>query len=486
MLSFGLLYMILSLYYVITLGETLGHIEYGLITSNQALEEQINKIFDDEDLLQELFPMLKKSCVKSALQIYLPQCLLEGVETITDSIKMETAVRLSLCQFEASGLAHIPEECSHTRNTEDMMDCMLQLETSNQWWTTYNGYYQNLPMMCVTHGSMFQKEQIIKTFLNMTKFINQLNENWGSTFKTNIIEVDKIISQNLDNLTTRFNNTLNRVDNLNATMNAIFQEMEIGWSENKDRFQIYLSKKDEEILRSLEILQNFIEQFKDEVINEDFLLNLENQRRRELSLWNEMETSLQAERNTRQIEQENINIYIDNLKSNIINLSKDVETLNQFQIKNLETHIQTALVNISNQMINEWLSLTKILNKDIQYWNEFIMNNFRVISNKLEITIEKIDFVESKISKLMKVIIKISALLDFCFKFACKIFTNCKTFAIFVLFLPLIKILKLKIPILKIHRIVIIVIGILIGNQLGHKINIKSFMYRITMISNSD
>ncbi|KAK5782078.1 hypothetical protein RI543_000400 [Arxiozyma heterogenica] len=341
-----LLHLALSLYYVTTLGETSSNLGFGLILSDQVLEKQIKQIFDDESLLEELFPMLQRSCVKSALQIFLPQCLLEGIETVTDSIKMETAVRLSLCQFEASGLAQIPEECSHTESTEDMMACMLELETSNKWWTTYNGYYQNLPMMCITHGSMFQREQIIKTFMNITKFVNQLNENWGTVFKTNMDEVDKIISYNLNNLTVKFNHTLNQVDNFNASMNFILQKMQTSLLKNKDEVQLYISRKDEEIKKSVMILQKFINQLKNDVVDENFLLDLENRRRGELSLWNEMETALQAERDFRLKEQENINIYLDNLKTSIINLNDNMESLNQFQIKNLENHVRTELANI--------------------------------------------------------------------------------------------------------------------------------------------
>lgn len=479
-----LLHLALSLYYVTTLGETSSNLGFGLILSDQALEKQIKQIFDDEGLLEELFPMLQRSCVKSALQIFLPQCLLEGIETVTDSIKMDTAVRLSLCQFEASGLAQIPEECSHTESTEDMMACMLELETSNKWWTTYNGYYQNLPMMCITHGSMFQREQIIKTFMNITKFVNQLNENWGTVFKTNMDEVDKIISYNLNNLTVKFNHTLNQVDNFNASMNSIVQKMQTSLLKNKDEVQLYISRKDEEIKKSVITLQKFINQLKNDVVDENFLLDLENRRRGELSLWNEMETALQAERDFRLKEQENINIYLDNLKTSIINLNGNMESLNQFQIKNLENHVRAELTNISNQIINEWLSLTKILNKDIQYWNELIKDNFKMISSKLEITIEKIDFVENKICKIVKVFLKIYTVFEYCFKVVFTIFNNCRGFAIFVVFLPLIKVLRLKISILKINRFIVILLGILLGNQLGHKLSGISSIYRFTMINN--
>lgn len=472
-----ILFLFLDLPYVVSLREVSDNMEFGLISSNQVLQEQIKQIFEDDELLNELFPVLKKSCVKDALQIFLPQCLLEGVETISDSIKVETAVRLSLCQFEASGLAHIPEECSHTHNTENMMDCMLQLEASNQWWTTYNGYYQNLPVVCVTHGPMFQKEQIIKTFLNVTKFVNQLNENWETTFKSYMDDVSETVSQNLDNITFKFNDTLNHVDGMNTNINSLLQEMETNLLKNKDRVQMNIKKRDEEILGSIESLQTFINQLTDTVLNGDILQTVEEQKTRELSIWKEMEVSLKENRYIRLKEEEDIDTYISSLKSNIINLNKEMENLNQIEIKKLENHIQAELTNISNQVINEWLSLTKILNKDVQYWNDLITKNFNIISDKIETTIEKIDFMEHKINKLFKVFTKLSALLETCFKFACKIFKRCKEFSLLVILYPLFRIFKTRSPILKVNKFLLIIIGALLGTQLGYKLNIKKIIY---------
>lgn len=110
-------------------------------------------------LKKKSFVLLKETGVESTLQTFLPQCLLEDIAVVSDSFKMEAAVRLFLCQFEVLGLAQISEESPHKDNIENIMDCSLQLKILNEL-TTYDGYYQKfISDMCHARSIVSEKNK---------------------------------------------------------------------------------------------------------------------------------------------------------------------------------------------------------------------------------------------------------------------------------------------------------------------------------------
>lgn len=452
--------------------------ETSLVTSNKELQNKVTGIFEDNNILEELFPVLKKSCVKEALDPFLPQCLLNGFETVSSSTRMETAVKLSLCQFEASGLEDIPSECSYTKNTENMMTCMLELETSNQWWTTYNGYYQNLPMLCVTQDPMFQKEQIIKTFLNITTMVKEMNKNWDSKLNDYMGDVDTNISLNLNNINTKFDVTISKVEEVNRNMEDEFQDMFVQFKENKKLFKDNLKQMDEDTLKEIQILHDIIESISNKIQQENVVDKLDEVKNKSIALWDGINIALGQNKQERIKDQEEIDLYVSNIKAKMESLNDEIGSISQISLGTLETNIQTEITNINNQFISEWLSLTQILNKDIQFWNEIISDNFNMISRKLEDTIEKIDYMENKVNKLFKLFSCLHQLFSNCFKFVWELLINCKEIVSFIILLPVLKLFLLKFNLYIINKKIywfLIILGIVLGNHLGFRIFLRIF-----------
>ncbi|CAL9736008.1 nuclear fusion protein Kar5p [Monosporozyma servazzii] len=449
-----------------------------LVTSNKELQTKVVGIFEDDNIFEELFPVLKKSCVKEALDPFLPQCLLDGFETVSSSTRMETAVKLSLCQFEASGLDNIPLECSYTRDTENMMTCMLELETSNQWWTTYNGYYQNLPMLCVTQDPMFQKEQIIKTFLNITTMVKEMNVNWDIKLKDYMGNVDSSIAQNLNNVDTRLNSTLTKVEEVNKNIEEEFQEMFVNFKQNKQLFSDDLKQKDEDMLNEIQTLQHIIENISSKIKQDNIIQKLEETSNNSLALWDGINAALGQNKQERIKDQEEIAVYVSNIKAKMESLNEEIGSISQISLGTIETDIQNQLENINNQFISEWLSLTQILNKDIRFWNEIISDNFNMISRKLEGTIEKIDYMENKVNKLFKIFACFNRIFGNCFNFVWELLINCKKLLSFVLLLPVLKFILPNFKLFIINKKIywfLIILGVFSGNHIGFRIFLRIF-----------
>lgn len=69
-------------------------------------------------------------------------------------LKMHYAVRLAVCEFEASGI-QFPGECSRFgssggggREKKRVQACLKKLETRPQWWTSLSNNLQNAVVIC--------------------------------------------------------------------------------------------------------------------------------------------------------------------------------------------------------------------------------------------------------------------------------------------------------------------------------------------------
>lgn len=459
-------------------GVVIGDYESSLVSFDQELKNKVTDIFEESTLLHELFPLLQKSCVKDALHSFLPQCLINGFETVSNAMRMDTAVKLSLCQFEASGLENIPLECSYANDTENMMGCMLELETSNQWWTTYNGYYQNLPMFCVTNDPIFQKEQIIKTFMNVTRLVKEMNGDWDGKLKKYMENVDTSITQNLNNVETKFDETVKNVENMDLSLKEMSQEVEVTFQNTKKNFEEILKQNDEIVVKEFQSLQTIIENISNKIQEENLVKKLEESNNNSLELWTSLNGKLTQNKEELLKDQDEINSYVKDIKTSITSLDNEIGSLSQVYLDHLEANIQSQLDNINNQFISEWLSLTGILNKDIQFWNEIITDDFDMITKKLETTIEKVDYMEHKVNKLLRTFTTLNRLFGNCFKVVWNFLMNFREMVLFIFLFLLVKFLNLNVLFLKINKkiyCVLIVVGIISGNYIGFRLTSGKF-----------
>lgn len=165
------------------------------------------KSIDDitEDYLAVQFPFLRKHCVKDALADFLPQCISDGgILAIEDRIKVQTTIKLSICEFENSGLNDwVPRICL-LENSDSLLHCMEDLDMRSEWWTTYSGYYQKLNELCNQYSLPFQQEKIVNTFLNLTDIATNVNNYWSNKFEEVMYDTEIEISKYMNNISNFF------------------------------------------------------------------------------------------------------------------------------------------------------------------------------------------------------------------------------------------------------------------------------------------
>lgn len=101
------------------------------------------------------------SCHRTATTEFIAECndLIAGADNAME-LKMHYAVRLAVCEFEASGI-QFPGECSNlgkgggvgrsvrpATEKKRVHSCLKKLEARPQWWTTLSNNLQNAIVIC--------------------------------------------------------------------------------------------------------------------------------------------------------------------------------------------------------------------------------------------------------------------------------------------------------------------------------------------------
>lgn len=216
-----------------------------------------------EQYIEQKFPAKRSSCLKNALSPFLRVCLIHGVESVHPELRVRTAVHLSLCEFETSGLTEIPEECLlDLIEAQDFQECVHALQSSPQWWTTYSGNYQNLPQMCFESSLPYEKEQIIDLFLNITELYSRYQsgvENQWSDFSDALFQQG---TSDLNKLSKIFESHLNHIIDVtnehDYTLKNEFEEMQNDIKLNISKLKTFVGDNNDELSKSLQIFrQNF-------------------------------------------------------------------------------------------------------------------------------------------------------------------------------------------------------------------------------------
>ncbi|CCE79655.1 Piso0_001737 [Millerozyma farinosa CBS 7064] len=115
----------------------------------------------------------RSPCVVEALQKFIPQCIVHGVDSIDPSVQKYSALKLSICEFENSHI-QIPSVCYGMKDPVEYDSCIIQIEKTPQYWATFTGYYREIVKICYEESLPFEKEQILHLYTNVTKVLNRL------------------------------------------------------------------------------------------------------------------------------------------------------------------------------------------------------------------------------------------------------------------------------------------------------------------------
>ncbi|SCU90173.1 LAMI_0E00914g1_1 [Lachancea mirantina] len=221
-------FLVLPIFFLVVVGG------FGIsLPSNHRVFDGLDYDFRDNQLQQIVssnFPFFRSSCASLALSELLPLCLQHGLETVPSLLRVKTAIKLSMCEFEASGLKSIPQNCDRFDGST-IENCVRELETLPQWWTTYSGNFQRLSSLCYENSLPYEKEQILELFLNITRayedmqavFDRNVREAYSS-FEDLSAENDERFEQFFEEQYERFENMTKAHGSATSSQVAHFQE----------------------------------------------------------------------------------------------------------------------------------------------------------------------------------------------------------------------------------------------------------------------
>lgn len=146
------------------------------------------------DSMNELATIHTSACTYNALKQYLDQCTATSFDLVDSHLRLELAVKLSICEFEEAAV-DFPAICKALQERRDYFDCVQQFRGSSQLWTTYSGNYRRLRSMCYEESYPHAKNHIIELFANITKVYSGFYETLLASFDKVYSRQDELASQ---------------------------------------------------------------------------------------------------------------------------------------------------------------------------------------------------------------------------------------------------------------------------------------------------
>ena len=180
----------------------------------------------------ELSDNWRNDCTKKALEPIINQCA-EGIETISPIQQKQIAIQLSICEFENAEISY-PSECK----SQNLDSCILLLEKSPQYWTTFSGYYREIRSL------PFAKDQILQVYENITEFYRTLMEEMTNSNK---------YTENMQNeLKAKF-------DKLISVIDLILADREKNREDLKSSFNIFKNNFEKSLNNALVVMKHSYE-----------------------------------------------------------------------------------------------------------------------------------------------------------------------------------------------------------------------------------
>lgn len=319
-----------------------------------------------EEYLETQFPFLAKSCSKRAVASFIPLCIQDGgAASIEEKIKAETSIKLSICEFENSGLQDwIPQGCFFSDQPTDTIECMAGLKIGGGlWWTTYSGYYQNLNDLCYHYSLPFQQEQLLDTYVNLTDMVEQVTSFWSGEIVKMGDQSEIVINEHIENISSFFNEWFDDFLIQDQQFKEVFS------NHNKE----FLSNISNEQDISLNEFRHFNEEINYSIKNVGFLIN-------------EIVTQIKHTDISKDISMmEGIKNEAIDLAMNQNQIFEDSFSLVQYRVNNIFSEILLNLTNVQQDTI---YSIEQFVN---------IMKNMDTVDKKLGDSLSSLDVIENKL-----------------------------------------------------------------------------------------
>lgn len=391
-----------------------------------------------KDYLESKFPFLKSDCVKDALSRFLPICLKEGIESVETELRVETAVKLSICEFKASGLEHIPNSCE-SKAIDSMMDCMIQLESSAQWWTTYSGNYQRLTTICFENSLPYEKDQILALFLNITNTYTDLSDQLNEQLYQIISNSEFASREHMQKMASMFQDYMSRFteeskshksvieDDIRAHRNQV-NELIINNSAN---FEQELSKRNFELTNNVREVLDIIGMIKSSLQHLDISNEINEINKQAMSDWKRVdevaESVLKSQHDGQEQLSEQWDEFLSSTRKNMSVMSTELiesqnhaikvlgsydEMMKHYMVTTLSEEMFPELQALQQQILMDWKQTTDFIAEDLAYWNREVSSSFESISHNLSRTMETVNDLDQRITRFQNIFAKMQKAME--------------------------------------------------------------------------
>lgn len=379
-----------------------------------------------KEYLESKFPFLKSNCVTDALKSFLPVCLEKGVESVDSTLRVEAAVKLSICEFRASGLEYIPNSCE-SWDMDSMMDCMIGLESSTQWWTTYSGNYQRLSSICFENSLPYEKQQILDLFLNVTTMYKDITDTLEDQLQAIVADSETTSKRHIERMTSMFQEYMDdfsqkaklHEEDLENDFIAHRAEVDELIVRNTAAFEQELMKKDTQFMGSFDDILDATNKLASELERMDITKEIDSRNRAALERWTDVDEIVEKmydahKENHIQMSRE-WEHFLSYAREDISTISSDLvrsqsqvfEAMNDYDDMirdNIQSSITKSVIPqlqaFKHQIMFEWQETAELVTQDVMQWNNEVAQKFQNISQNLNYTMGKVIELDNRISKL--------------------------------------------------------------------------------------
>lgn len=397
--------------------------------------QNFNEIITSLDEMKSKNP----ECVQISLQNIVEKCK-EGPESLNTLERKYSALELTLCEMSNLNISP-PYGCENMMLEAEYDLCILSIEKVPQYWTTFNGNYREIGKICYELSLPYEKQQIIKLYTNITKAFQRLHQQVEISLEdnefrqrgleiklANMMEMANIITSKLVtvqndmmnemkesavDLQNTFENSMNLLNSFNITAGMDIKEIAVNLNflnlELSDIFQRVVESGIQDSIANLhesvhdqcdeirDIVSDVIVDVKDKfsefdrtmeglgkkemALHEDLIVN-EDLAKRIGQLLNDIESNALQRLDTLEVNNHNINNFLDDIFQGLHELFLDTEGKMDTLIDRIDTKATRVLkiMDEANEKVDYLLRYVNVGTKIVSLMNQWMTDKLQMIS----------------------------------------------------------------------------------------------------------
>ncbi|KHC64042.1 hypothetical protein MGI_04558, partial [Candida albicans P75016] len=252
-----------------------------------------------------------------------------------------------------------PSEC----RSQNLDTCILLLEKSPQYWTTFSGYYREIRNICHQVSLPFAKDQILQVYENITEFYRTLMDEMTNSNK---------YTENMQNeLKAKF-------DKLISVIDLILADREKNREDLKSSFNMFKNIFEKSLNNALVVMKHSYEDANSNINELESHLNyFINDMSQIHILINEKALEVMSQQDEITLNNVDILDQIEKIKNRIVEMNKgasEVQISNNQLVHDLQSSLDHSLFTVSNLNSYIQLSINNFIeqNEDIRHQAQLV------------------------------------------------------------------------------------------------------------------